>query len=66
FGLPGSVIGASLGGLGVEEIEKLAGLIPDNIALGVKECFDHCGLKRPETQPTKQQQQRVGGNAFWE
>lgn len=63
FGLPGSVIGASLGGLGVEEIEKLSGMIPDNIALAVQDCFDKCGITRPtSTQPTKQQQTRLPGN----
>ncbi|KAJ7126275.1 RmlC-like cupin domain-containing protein, partial [Mycena epipterygia] len=61
FGLPVDVVGATLGDLGVEEVEGLASLvchliIPDNIAVGTDECLKRCGLARPQTQPTKQQQ----------
>lgn len=57
FGLPANVVGASLGGLGVQEVAHLASLIPDNIALGVDECLAKCGMPKGQLQPTKQQQQ---------
>jgi len=63
FGLTPSVVGASLGNLGVQEVADLEALIPDNIAFGPDECFKRCGLTRPE-QPTKQRQPRVSGNAL--
>ncbi|EJD52234.1 RmlC-like cupin [Auricularia subglabra TFB-10046 SS5] len=73
FGLPAPIVGATLGGLGVQEVAGLAKLvssslgtmvgyrysfeqIPDNIALGVDACFKKCGIKKPKSQPTKQQQ----------
>lgn len=55
FALPADVVGASLGGLGVKEIEGLAALIPDNVIAGTKECYQRCGIPYPE-QSTKQQQ----------
>ncbi|KZV98939.1 RmlC-like cupin [Exidia glandulosa HHB12029] len=64
FGLPPDVVGASLGGLGVQEVAHLAGLIPDNLIAATKDCFAHCGLTPPATQPITQQQPRVSGNAF--
>ncbi|EJD38329.1 RmlC-like cupin [Auricularia subglabra TFB-10046 SS5] len=64
FGLPPDVVGASLGGLGVQEVANLAGLIPDNLIAAQKECFDRCTLTYPAQQGTSQQQGRVPGNAF--
>ncbi|KAJ7066421.1 RmlC-like cupin domain-containing protein [Mycena amicta] len=64
YGLPVDVIQATLGGLGVEEVEGLADKIPDNIAYGTDACLQRCGLVRPPTQPTAQQQPRVSGNAL--
>ncbi|KAJ7149204.1 RmlC-like cupin [Mycena crocata] len=66
FGLPSDIVGATLGEIGVKEVEGLAHLvqIPDNIAVGTEECLKRCGLARPATQPTKQQQPRVSANAF--
>ena len=37
--------------------------IPDNVAHGVDECLQRCGLSR-DSQPIKQQQLRLGANAF--
>ncbi|KAJ7153964.1 RmlC-like cupin [Mycena crocata] len=63
FGLPIDIVDATLGGIGVQKVEGLAHLIPDNSVVGTDECLKRCGLTRP-TQPTKQQQPRVSGNAF--
>lgn len=64
FGLPIDIVGATLGGLGVKQVEGLAALIPDNVAVGTDECLKRCGLTRPTTQPILQQQPRVAGNAL--
>lgn len=64
FGLPPDVVGASLGGLGVQEVAELAGLIPDNVIAATKDCFVKCGLTPPASQGVTQQQPRVSGNAF--
>ncbi|KAJ7025642.1 RmlC-like cupin domain-containing protein [Mycena alexandri] len=63
MGLPVDILQATLGGLGVVEVEGLAKMIPDNIVAGTDECLQRCGLTRP-TQPTAQQQPRVSGNAY--
>ncbi|KAJ7065064.1 RmlC-like cupin [Mycena amicta] len=63
LGLPVDIVSATLGDIGVEEVEGLAHLIPDNIVLGT-ECLKRCGLDRPATQPKQQQQTRVAANAF--
>ncbi|KAJ7722336.1 RmlC-like cupin domain-containing protein [Mycena metata] len=63
MGLPVDILQATLGGLGVVEVEGLAKMIPDNIVAGTDECLQRCGLTRP-TQPTSQQQPRVSGNAY--
>ncbi|KAJ7143608.1 RmlC-like cupin domain-containing protein [Mycena crocata] len=63
YGLPVDIIEATLGGLGVQEVEGLAAKIPDNIAAGTDECLKRCGLTRP-AQPTAQHQPRVSGNTF--
>ncbi|KAI0311453.1 RmlC-like cupin domain-containing protein [Amylostereum chailletii] len=63
FGLPPDIVGASLGGLGVVEIQGLNDAIPDNIAYGLDECLSRCGLSR-DGQPTAELQPRVTGNAF--
>ena len=64
FGLPPDIVGATLNGLGVEEVFGLESMIPDNVALGTDECLQRCGLTRPETPTTNQAQPRVAGNAF--
>ncbi|KAJ7162910.1 RmlC-like cupin domain-containing protein [Mycena filopes] len=64
FGLPSDIVGATLGDLGVEEVEGIAHLLPDNVAVGTDECLKRCGLSRPASQPAKQQQVRLAGNAF--
>ncbi|EJD53408.1 RmlC-like cupin [Auricularia subglabra TFB-10046 SS5] len=56
FALPADVVGASLGGIGVEDVSALAKLIPDNLIAAQQECFAHCHLTPPSSQPTKQQQ----------
>jgi len=64
FGLNPEAVGAALGGLGVQQIEALNALIPNNIADFIPQCFIQCGLTPPGPQPTSQQQPRVSGNAF--
>jgi hypothetical protein len=63
FGLPPDIVGATLGGLGVQEVADLEALIPDNVILGTDECLQRCGITR-EGQPTAQRQPRVSANAF--
>ncbi|KAI1795208.1 RmlC-like cupin [Ganoderma leucocontextum] len=63
FGLPPDVVGASLGGLGVEYVAGLESMIPDNVALGRQECLDRCKIKR-ENQPTSQREPRNSNNAL--
>ncbi|KAJ7117740.1 RmlC-like cupin domain-containing protein [Mycena epipterygia] len=64
FGLPPDIVQATLGDIGLQEFEELAAMIPDNIAVGTDECLKACGLARPPTQPTSQQQPRISGNAL--
>ncbi|KAJ7046443.1 RmlC-like cupin [Mycena alexandri] len=64
FGLPIDIVGATLGDIGIQEVDGLAHLIPDNVAVGTDECLKRCGLARPAAQPTTQQQPRLAGNAF--
>ncbi|TFY55319.1 hypothetical protein EVJ58_g8322 [Rhodofomes roseus] len=63
FGLPPSIVAASLGQLGVEEVAGIATIIPDDIAFGSQECLARCGIN-PGQQPTKEQVPRVSGNAL--
>jgi hypothetical protein len=63
FGLPPDIVGAALGGLGVQQVADLENLIPDNIIQGVDECLQRCGIERVG-QPTAQRQPRVSANAF--
>ncbi|KAI0033515.1 RmlC-like cupin domain-containing protein, partial [Vararia minispora EC-137] len=44
FGLPPDIVGATLGGLGVEEVAGLEALIPDNVAYGAQDCLQRCGI----------------------
>ncbi|KAJ7781916.1 RmlC-like cupin [Mycena maculata] len=64
FGLPVDILQATMGDLGIQEIEGLAERIPDNIAVGTAECLQRCGLVSPPAQPTAQHQPQVSGNAF--
>jgi oxalate decarboxylase/phosphoglucose isomerase-like protein (cupin superfamily) len=63
FGLPPDIVGATLGGLGVQQIADLEALIPDNVILGVDECLQRCNITRT-AQATSQRQPRVSANAF--
>ena len=63
FGLPPDIVGATLNGLGVEEVYGLESMIPDNVALSTAECLQRCGIQAT-TQPTLQRQPRVAGNAY--
>ncbi|KZV75803.1 RmlC-like cupin [Peniophora sp. CONT] len=63
FGLPSSVVGAALGGLGVVVVAEMSYLIPDNVIQGVDECLARCGLK-PTKQTTFEQQPRISANAY--
>ena len=47
FGLPASVVGATLGGLGVVQVTNISQQIPRSLAVGVDECLVRCGLKGP-------------------
>ncbi|KAI0069277.1 RmlC-like cupin [Artomyces pyxidatus] len=62
FGLPPDIVGAALGGLGVTEIHGLESKIPDNVAYGVDECLQRCGITRGN-QPTTQLQPVDAGNS---
>jgi oxalate decarboxylase/phosphoglucose isomerase-like protein (cupin superfamily) len=64
FGLPPDIIGATLNGLGVQQVAELESLIPNNIAQGADECLQRCGITRLKTQLTSQRQPRVSGNAL--
>jgi len=65
FGLPPDIVGAALGGLGVEQVYGLEELIPDNVALGTAECLQRCNITASyAAQATTQQQPRVSANAF--
>lgn len=63
FGLPPDIVGASLGGIGVQQVAGLESKIPDNIIFGIDECLTRCNIKRPD-QTTNQRQPRVSGNAL--
>lgn len=63
FGLPPDIVGATLGGLGVQDVADLEAYIPDNVVLGVDECLRRCGIERT-AQPGAQRQPRVSSNAF--
>ena len=63
FGLPPDIVGATLGGLGVQEVLDLEAFIPDNVILGVDECLKRCGIERT-AQANSQRQPRVSANAF--
>ncbi|KAJ7770079.1 hypothetical protein B0H16DRAFT_1411208 [Mycena metata] len=63
LGLPPDIVGATLGDLGLEEVQGLESQIPDNVAIGTDACLKRCGITRP-SQPTLQRQPRVSGNAF--
>jgi hypothetical protein len=40
-------VGATLGGIGVQEVEAIAAKIPLNVAYGVQTCLDRCGISNP-------------------
>lgn len=63
FGLPPDIVGASLGGIGVQEVAGLEAKIPDNIIFGIEECLQRCNIMLPN-QTTNQRQPRVSGNAL--
>lgn len=46
FGLPPDVAQATLGDIGLQEVNDLSGGIPDNMAIGVDRCLQKCGLTR--------------------
>ncbi|KAH7102430.1 RmlC-like cupin [Auriculariales sp. MPI-PUGE-AT-0066] len=49
FGLTADVVGAALGGLGVQDVENLGSLIPDNMIAGTKECYQRSAAAKPST-----------------
>jgi len=64
YGLPPAVVDVALGGLGVQQVTTVSQAIPDNIIFAMDDCFQKCNIQKPTTQPVKQQQPRVSGNAF--
>ncbi|PYI16604.1 putative spherulin [Aspergillus japonicus CBS 114.51] len=44
FALPDEVVSRALGGVGVDEVQRIRGLVPDEAALVVGECVKKCGL----------------------
>jgi hypothetical protein len=48
FKLPKNIVQATLGGLDEAEVESLMNGIPHNVAFGVDECLQRCGIKRPQ------------------
>ncbi|KAJ7696473.1 hypothetical protein B0H17DRAFT_891718, partial [Mycena rosella] len=56
FSLPMDIVGITMGDVGVQQVEGLEALIPDNIAVGTNKCLERCGLTRPPAQPTAQHQ----------
>ncbi|PYH85832.1 putative spherulin [Aspergillus uvarum CBS 121591] len=44
FALPDEVVSRALGGVGVDEVQRIRGLVPDEAALVVEECVKKCGL----------------------
>ncbi|KAH7100979.1 RmlC-like cupin [Auriculariales sp. MPI-PUGE-AT-0066] len=44
--LPSDIDNAALGDIGVQEVTDIAAKIPKNVAWGVQECLDRCGLTR--------------------
>ncbi|KAJ7671290.1 RmlC-like cupin domain-containing protein [Mycena polygramma] len=63
LGLSPDIVAATLGDIGVEQVEGLDEIIPDSIAQGTDECLKRCGITRVKQQTT-QRQPRVSGNAF--
>lgn len=63
FGIPPNVTDADIGNIGVDEVVRIAQLIPDAMVLGVQSCLDRCKIQRGN-QPKTQQQPRVLGNGF--
>jgi len=63
LGLPPDIVGATLGGLGVQDVANLEALVPDNVIFGVDECLQRCNITRTG-QATSQRQPRVSANAF--
>jgi len=55
FGLPQNITQATLGDIGLQEVNDLSTGIPDNMAIGVDQCLQTCGITRGN-QTTKQQQ----------
>lgn len=47
--LPADTVSATLGELGVEEVQDIAKQIPANIAFGVEECVKRCNIDRNST-----------------
>ncbi|EIN08820.1 RmlC-like cupin [Punctularia strigosozonata HHB-11173 SS5] len=45
--LPATIVNATLGGIGVKEVEDIAAKIPLNVAFGTQACLDRCGISRP-------------------
>jgi oxalate decarboxylase/phosphoglucose isomerase-like protein (cupin superfamily) len=63
FGLPPNVTQATLGDIGLQEVNNLATGIPDSMAIGIDQCLQKCNLTRGN-QTTGQQQPRNPDNAL--
>ncbi|EIN08817.1 RmlC-like cupin [Punctularia strigosozonata HHB-11173 SS5] len=45
--LPASIVNATLGGIGVQEVSEVAAMIPLDVAFGTQACLDRCNITRP-------------------
>jgi len=63
FGLPPNITQATMGDIGLQEVDDLSNGIPDSMALGVDQCLQKCGLTRGN-QTMGQQQPRTPDNAL--
>ncbi|KAF9790710.1 RmlC-like cupin [Thelephora terrestris] len=63
FGLPPNVTQATLGDIGLQEVNDLSTGIPDSMAIGLDQCLQKCGLTRGN-QTMGQQQPRTSDNAL--
>jgi len=62
FGLPPNVTQATLGDIGLQEVDDLTSGIPDSMAIGIDMCLQKCGLTRGN-QTMGQQQPRTPDNS---
>jgi len=63
FGLPPNVTQATLGDIGLQQVNNISLGVPDNMAIGVDQCLQKCNITLTRgKQPTEQQQPRTPDN----